>query len=177
MLKSVTFSICTEVKCSKVDPIIDSHHDIIFSHITLPFIGLENHNSNEHLEAPRIENDRTKILWSEDGILEYQMLVSPVLSSLRENWSDVSSPSSLSVLLQTTNEILSTAAKSTNKHINLGETPKTKSSHIPREVKLAAKIQDKAHKHWLHVSEEPNSSDKEKADAKEESLCEPIAKG
>ena len=144
---------------------IDSHHDLIISTISLPFVEHENTTYNE--KAPKIDNTRIKILWSEDGIEQYQKLVSPVLSSLRDSWLDISSSSSISILLQSTNEVLSTAAKATNKHIKLGDKPKIKPSFISPEIKNAAKDQEIAHKNWLTISDDPDASEKEKNDAKE----------
>ena len=43
-------------------------------------------------------------------------------------------------------EVLSTAAKASNKHINLGKKPKDKFIKTDPELKLAAKIQEDAHK-------------------------------
>ena len=71
---------------------------------------------------------RVKIKWSEEGIRMYEQIISAQLSSLRETWSETSSKSIYSVLLQSTNQVLNHAARLTNKVSDLGKkwTPKSR---------------------------------------------------
>ena len=122
----------------------------------------DNFNQDTLPKAPKIPNTRQKVIWSEDGINDYENLISPVLSSLRGSWLDPSSSSSTSILLQSTYEIMSTAAKHTNKVVNLGRPQTLRKVSIPISVIEAARKQELAYKHWLHISDDPNSSQKEK---------------
>ena len=155
----------TKILCLKAESNIDSHHDIIISRCAIPVSDAT--IPLKPIEAPRVTNDRTKIIWSDGGIVQYASLLPPALSALRENWSDSSSPAEVEVLIEATNKILSSAAQHTNKTIHLGKTSSSKASVIPPEVKKTSKKQLSAHKHWLEVSENPNSSFQDKLAAKE----------
>ena len=71
------------------------------------------------------------------------------------------------MLLQTTNEILSKAAISTNKSIQLNEKPSEKNIKTSPEVLCTSKVQESAHKEWLKVSENPEATLEQKLAAKE----------
>ena len=94
-----------KVFCTLVDSNLDSHHDPILSVVSSPAIPSSPHRDSDNISAPRVDNTRVKIIWSPEGIQEYQKLIQPVLPDLRENWLDSSSTSSISVLLQSTNAI------------------------------------------------------------------------
>ena len=94
----------TKIIYSKLESTVDSHHDIILSQIDLPYIGGKLIDNDNNLKAPRVENTRHKIKWSDTGIIEYETLIAPALISLQENWFDPSSSSSTSVLMSATNE-------------------------------------------------------------------------
>ena len=120
--------------CKNQDPLILSHHDLIISSFTLPV-------SNESVKspkatAPRISNDRVRIIWSEEGIANYQVAVGDNLTRLRNTWCQPSSPAMMSILLQSTYSVLSTAASSTNKVIPLGMSRAQKSKKYP-EIEAA----------------------------------------
>ena len=154
-----------KILCLKAESNIDPHHDIIVSKLAIP-------RSDEAIpqkptEAPRVENNRVKVIWSESGITQYCELLSPALTSLRDYWSDSSSPSEVAVLIKSTNEILSSAAQHTNKTINLSKSFSPKSHEVPSEVKVSAKRQQSMHKQWLDTSENPDSSYDDKLSAKE----------
>ena len=91
-----------------------------------------------------MKHSKYKVLWSEEGILEYQNLLSRTLPSLQSDYCDVSEPEMASVLFQVTNHILNEAAKSTNKCIELGKAPKAKKPFIPSEIKEALKSKENA---------------------------------
>ena len=82
--------------------------------------------------APRIKNDRLKIIWSEEGIAEYQIAVGDNLARLRNTWYQPSSPALMSILLQSTYSLLSSAASTTNRAIPLGVARAPKSRKNPK---------------------------------------------
>ena len=89
--------------------------------------------------APRISNDRVKIHWSDLGIQAYSNVICNILDRLRSNWLLPSSPSSISVLLQTTNAILSHFAKETNKFTELNVVRCTHQK-VKKEAKVSSRI-------------------------------------
>ena len=97
------------IKCGQVDQLIDSHHDVVISTCTIPCVAdaLVQPLLNQ---APRIENRRHKIAWSEEGLADYESIVSRLLPGIRERWLLSSSQASTSILIQSTNALLSLAA-------------------------------------------------------------------
>ena len=77
------------IECSLLNPLINSHHDLLISSFVIPDEAVEA-STDENVVAPLIDNNRVKVTWSEDGIERYQSLVVPQLSRLRELW--LSSP-------------------------------------------------------------------------------------
>ena len=73
------------------------------------------------MKAPIITNTRVKVVWDEENVPMYQDLIGDNLSRLRDTWCDSDSSSAVSVLLQCTNDVLTTAAAASNKVIKLGE--------------------------------------------------------
>ena len=119
--------IVTEIICKNQNPLFQSHHDIIISKFSLlPANNLTVGVSNP---APKILNDRVKILWTEDGISAYEAAVDDNLERLRDTWCNPSSPASMSILLSSTYSLLSSAAKQTNKFAPLSEHTKQKPRH------------------------------------------------
>ena len=114
-----------QIICKLESPLVNSQHDVILSTCSLPTSPIPP-NDDDLVIAPRIANDRIKIVWSEDGIDDYESLVGSSLSEMREQWGNPNSISSISVLLSSTYSCLSFAAKSTNKSIDLGST------HLPK---------------------------------------------
>ena len=103
----------SKLHCKHEEAFITSHHDALSSVFTLPTSSPPPPEDNPL--APRISNDRVKIHWSDLGIQAYSNVISTNLARIRSNWLLTSSPSSISVLLQSTNAILSRFAKETNK--------------------------------------------------------------
>ena len=136
----------SKIFCQKDYPDIDSHHDPILSHVQLPHQVLAGVQDQELLAAPRINHHRYRIDWSEEGINNYEQLVGPQLSRIRQRWLNPSSKSSISVLLATTNNILSKAAIQTNKAIDLNSINNLKSKKKPLEIRISEKNLVKAHK-------------------------------
>ena len=63
-----------EILCSKAESNIDSHHDIIVSMLSISIPSSNEDILAKPTEAPRIENNRTKIIWSEEGIVQFVQL-------------------------------------------------------------------------------------------------------
>ena len=91
-----------------------SHHDAILSTVSIPADTVPPPDQ-ELVTAPKQEYSRIKIMWSEEGILDYQEEVSNKLAEIRLRWLDPLSETSLTILLHRTNDILCEAAVRTNK--------------------------------------------------------------
>ena len=126
---SITESL-TKILCSKTNPAIDSSHDALLSTFSLPLQPIQEPTS-DNIEAPRVHLARHKILWSEAGISEYQKLLSQSLPPLLTDYRDTTEPEVATILFKVTNNILNEAAKSTNKHVEVGKVPKPRKTSIP----------------------------------------------
>ena len=102
-----------------------------------------------------------KIVWDDNSLHLYQELIQPVLLDLQEAWLDSASPSSISILLQQTNNILISAAKSTQKVIHLKKPKKAKQKSIPRILLEASEHHTANHKELKHVITDPTSTDEQ----------------
>ena len=153
-----------EILCSKSDSRVDSKHDIIISRFSLPYTG--HPPANSVTQPPRIQNTKHRIVWSEDGICDYRSLLSPTLLNIQENWKNPPSPISFSVLLQCTNEALATAAKITNKVVDLTKDKPPKKVMTPPEVTAAASTKKAAHSKLQELSAESSTSELELSTAK-----------
>ena len=131
-----------KIICKLDSPFVNSQHDVILSCCSLPSSPIPPPDK-DLVKAPRVANDRTKILWSDEGIENYEALVGTTLASLREQWGDPNSRSSISILLSSTYSCLSFAAQSTNKFIDLGST-KTAKPHICPTIRAKEKSVQKA---------------------------------
>ena len=134
--------------CNLDHPLINSHHDCILSSLKIDKQIESIRVEAKNLCAPKIPNDRLKIIWSDEGVADYQRLVVPQLHRLSELWLDPSSKNSTSLLLKSTNDVLSLSAKSTNRYITLSTKPQDKSHKIPRHLKSQAQFLLKM---WKHV--------------------------
>ena len=141
--------------CKNQDPLIHSHHDILISKLSLPNLEKEPCQSPVH-QAPKIENKRVKILWSEEGISAYQTILESHLDELSSRWLDVSSSSSISVLLTATNEVLHLAATTTNKFIDLSCSVNKKPTANPEVLRLRKNVL-KAHKNKSQLNNDSNN--------------------
>ena len=137
------------IVCKLDSPFVNSQHDAILSSCKLPKAPIP---PPEHqlVQAPRIPNERIKIIWCEDGIEEYEALVSTNLASLRKLWGNSQSRSSISVLLSSTYSCLSFAAKSTNKFIDLASSKSPKPQVSP-EIRILERNVLKAKNHLDHI--------------------------
>ena len=112
----------TGIICKLRHPLVDSAHDIILSTCPLKHQASVPLDSSENIVAEKIENNRVKIKWDENNTPLYQELIGHNLERLRNVWFDNTSSSSVSILLQSTNDVLSTCAVASNKSTKLGKT-------------------------------------------------------
>ena len=114
--------------------------DLLFSTwIVRPLVNVDV-NSSLNIRAPKLDNSRHKIIWSDQGIQKYQETIVPHLSRLQILWLSTSpTKSSMQLLLQATNEALTTCARSSNHTIDLSLQITQKSKSIPRKVRLSAR--------------------------------------
>ena len=104
-----------DIICKHQDPLIQSHHDLIISSVSLPRSTKIADDNHKLVRAPRVDNSRVKIIWTDEGIENYKEAVADNLTRLRNTWCQPSSPALMSILLASTYSLLSTAAASTNK--------------------------------------------------------------
>ena len=142
-LLSSTTKTLIKILCGKTNALVDSSHDVVITSLLLP-PQPQPDVSPDNILAPKVKHSKYKVLWSEEGILEYQNLLSQTLPSLQSDYCDVSEPEVASVLFRVTNHILNEAAKRTNKCIELGKAPKAKKPFIPSEIKQALKSKEDA---------------------------------
>ena len=116
----------TSVVCKLENPLIDSHHDLIVSSWSLPWTPSKSH-SQSLAKAPRIQNSRNKISWTDSGVEAYRDLVGPHLLRLQDQWLSSPTKSSMSILLYSTNHLMSTSELLTIKSTDLSKsfTPKS----------------------------------------------------
>ena len=151
ILHSARLGQCEQIKsvrCKLDHPDMLSHHDMLLSECSIPALPVASNPSEQLLSAPRMNNSREKIVWSADGAAEYEGLVTPALSSLRESWLQPSCKASMYVLLQLTNYALTNAASATNKAISLAVKTRNKIAHKPKQILIATQKLRRAHKKW-----------------------------
>ena len=124
--------------CKLASPFVNSHHDVILTECKIPSAPLPP-PEQDLVKAPRVANDRIKIIWDEEGIENYETLVGSSLAGLRERWGNSSSLSSISLLLSSTYSFLSFAARSTNKSIELSTT-RTKKPRVCPDIRRKEKF-------------------------------------
>ena len=93
----------SKIYCKLVNPLIESHHDILISTLSLPQYRYQDNSKKDNITAPRVRNNRTRIVWSEQGIADYQALVVPRLLLIQQTWLNKPNPS---------NSIISSVLKS-----------------------------------------------------------------
>ena len=94
--------------------------------------------SANNVVAPLVKNKRLKVLWSDDGVHDYQNLVCPHLSRLQELWLVDPTRNSIKLLLESTNSLLTSSAALTNKTFPLNGSCSSKHfSRIPKPIKLS----------------------------------------
>ena len=127
-----------KILCSKTNHLVDSSHDALISSLQLPPKPVETPTLG-NIMAPKIVHSKHKIVWTDEGIHEYQNLLSQVLPDVSADYEEATEAGSASVFFQITNHILSSAAQLTNKVIELGKPPREKKVVVPSEIRRAMK--------------------------------------
>ena len=123
------------IHCKHDHPLVDSHHDLLVSTCSLPAYQQPEIDMSKNITAPKIDNNRQKVTWLENGILKYKELIEPLLPDIQSRWNDPLTPSSFSVLIQTTNYLMNEVAATTNKVTALTSTSKSQSEGVPHIVR------------------------------------------
>ena len=142
--------------CSKEHDCLNSHHDAIISRVSLNHTDPPSNNSRP--DVPTLQNERHKIVWSDDTLHQYQQLIQPVLLDLQDTWVNSSSPSSIAILLQQTNNVLTSAAKATQKVVYLKKSDKIKTKPVPKLLIEASAAHAATHVELKRVSTNPMST-------------------
>ena len=155
----------TSIICKLTNPLVQSHHDVIVTELHLPLVDVA--LPEPVIQAPRVPNDRVKIIWEDDNIDDYQNIVCSNLSAIRERWEKLTSPSSISILLSSTNNALSLAAKASNRFVKLGiAAAKRPAVHPDVKAAQVSALQASGHLELLLSSQpcaDPHLIDKAKA--------------
>ena len=146
-----------KVLCSKSNALVDSSHDVLVSTCSLPCLPVSEIPCN-NITAPKVEHSKHKIVWSEEGIKNYQNLLSRTLPTLELEYADIDLPETASVLFNITNHILTGAAKATNKSIDLGKPLKPRKPFIPPEIRGAMRNKGDALKAIKLAESDPSAT-------------------
>ena len=145
-------------ECKLENPLVNSHHDIILSNW---FVSREDpvNQSAENIVAPLMPNTRVRVLWSDPGIDQYQSMVAPQLQRIQDLWLSSPSLTSVSLFLESTNNILSACAASSNRTIQLDKPSSTRPPAIPKPIRLSKNKLLKQNKALKKAIETGTSSD------------------
>ena len=138
----------TAIICQKTSPEMSSHHDAILSAFSLAQ-GQYEKESEGLVCAPKLNTQRTKIMWTEEGVKEYSILVSGLLQTIRNTWLHPHSQACMSVLLELTTLALNTAAAATNPSRSLTIKPNLRKKKVPQDILKAKKKLNTAHRRHL----------------------------
>ena len=122
------------IHCKNQDCHINSHHDLLVSTCSVPHAVVPPPDISKNTVAPRLTNDRHKIIWNEESINEYEQVLSLHLPRIRQQWLDSTSKISMTILLECTEMILSQTALLLNKSVSLSTIKSTKSASIPQHI-------------------------------------------
>ena len=123
------------------------------------------YDESKNIVANKIENDRIKVKWDKNNISNYQDMIGDNLARLRETWFDYSSPAAVSILLQSTNYVISTAAASSDKIVHLGKESVLKSTK-PHDIIVARTQSLRLSKLSKDVSSSISATEEQVSDAK-----------
>ena len=126
-----------DILCKHDHPLVNSTHDVILTS-WLPLLVDNPIEEYEKVRAPKIENTRHRIVWSDDGITAYQKILIPHLRRLQDQWLSSPTSSCLSLLLSSTNNVLTSCSKLTNKTIELSEFKPSKTQSTPVQIRLSS---------------------------------------
>ena len=111
------------------------------------------------MDAPKLENLCVRVIWTDKGIGNFQRYVVPELQRIQTLWlfTSINSKTTHSLLLSSTNNILSSSAKLTNKTIPLNQNVAPRSRKTPVPIRQSANHLLKVHKE-LKLAESAASS-------------------
>ena len=132
-----------DILCQANYPEVDSHHDIILSSVTLPFLASA--PTEGLILAPRIPSSLHRITWTDCNLPAYEAEVSDALARIRQNWQEPGSPVSVSILLELTYKVLSNAALKTNRSVHPNQKNKRKHLKVPKDILIAQQTLRKTH--------------------------------
>ena len=115
--------------------------------MVLPPGPTENQDVNP-TTAPRLNHRRHQIIWSDQGIEDYSNVVTTQLRRIRDTWLKPECQTSMSILLQLTNEVMSKAAMETNKFRKLGKKCISKGKKVPKCVRKAQQRLNSIHRKY-----------------------------
>ena len=148
------------IECKFVNPLLFSHHDLIVSECSIPPLEVRSTDESKNITAPRIENDRFNVKWSDDGIAEYSQHVTPLLHQIRQTWGSSGSPANISLLMSTTFSAMNIMAKATNKVTMLAKKFRMKPKTSPAVFHAASRsLRDLNHLNNLVLSSSPSPED------------------
>ena len=116
--------------CKNAESFIDSHHDVIVSQCNIRSDTTFS-ASEPIIIAPKLANERHRIIWSDDGIKNYQSLLIPNLERLQQLWLTSNTRSCASMFIGSTNNILAACATATNRSFSLSASTKPMSTRTP----------------------------------------------
>ena len=154
-----------DLLCRQENPLIDSHHDVLVSSCSIPSKP-DPVDISENVVAPRIENNRHKIVWSQEGISKYEEITSLLLPGIRTRWLESSSETSMSVLLQATNFLMNQAAAEANKVVPLHISVAPKSANIPKPIRKSSNLLSMLNSRVKYLLSNPFTSEESLEEAK-----------
>ena len=123
--------------CKLDCPLVSSSHDILLSSWIATKVDF--HPETIVDEAPKMQNTRFKTLWTDEGIKDYQNLITPHLERLQKLWLSDPSPTCLSLFSAATNQLMTSCAKFTNRTRNLHSYRHRKSRPFPKQIRNSSK--------------------------------------
>ena len=128
-----------QILCKYENTFIDSHHDAILSQCFIKKCLPQQNITCSNISVPKQTNTRHRILWTDDGIEQYQSLLIPNLERLQELWLSGSSKSCTSLFIEATNNVLVSCAAATNKWFSLGAASAPKSKCVPPQIRKSSR--------------------------------------
>ena len=117
----------TSITCGLENPLISSHHDLVTS--SFPSRVVPATNAPQATTAPRVPNTRVRVRWDEEGMENYQSLLSTTLPFLQDTLTSPSSSALASILIDSTNTALRRAAECSFRTVKLSSKPKALANH------------------------------------------------
>ena len=137
---------------------VDSHHDLLVSFCSIPSIKSEKQDKSKNITAPKLDHTRHKIVWTDEGIIEYNIITSKLLPDIRLRCQSSSSKALTSFLLQSTNFLMNYAASISNKMIPLTSTRTPKSEKVPKAIQKSTNALSKLNSKLKFLLSNPSSS-------------------